>query len=188
MLGVYTHNWWALVLRGFAALIFGLLAFVWPNITVVALVFLFGAYALVDGAFAIVAGLRASREHKRWWLLLIEGILSMLAGIVAFVMPGITAFVLLGLIAGWAMVTGVIEIVAAIQMRKHISNEWMLALSGVASVLFGVLLLIWPVAGILAVVWLIGAYAVVFGILLIALGIRLRNMEHATPQMTPRPA
>jgi uncharacterized membrane protein HdeD (DUF308 family) len=188
MLVVYTHNWWALALRGLAALIFGLLAFVWPGITLAALVFLFGAYALVDGAFAIVAGLRAPSDYKRWWLLLIEGILSIIAGVIAFVVPGITALFLLGLIAGWAIITGVLEVIAAIQMRKYVTGEWLMVLSGIASVLFGVLLLINPSAGALAVVWLIGAYAVLFGVLLIALGFRLRSLEHAAHHPSPRPA
>ena len=188
MLLVYTHNWWALALRGLAAVIFGLLAFVWPGITLAALVFLFGAYALLDGVFAIVAGIRAPKESKHWWLLFIEGILSVIAGIIAFTVPGITALFLLGLIAGWAIVTGVLEIVAAIQMRKHISGEWLMVLSGLASVVFGVLLVINPGVGALAVVWIIGAYAIVFGILLIALGFRLRGLDRSFHQVSPRPA
>jgi uncharacterized membrane protein HdeD (DUF308 family) len=187
MLAVFTINWWTLALRGLAAVIFGLLAFFWPGITLTALVFLFGAYALVDGAFAIVAGLRAPREYKRWWLLLIEGILSVIAGVIAFVVPSITALVLLGLIAGWAIITGAMEIAAAIQMRKYISGEWLLALSGIASVLFGVALLINPLVGALAVVWLIGAYAIVFGLLLLVLAFKLRGLERQAHQrMTPR--
>jgi len=188
MLLVYSRNWWTLAIRGVAAIIFGLLAFLWPGITLLALVFLFGAYAFVDGVFAIVAGIRA-REQQRWWLLLIEGILSVIAGIMAFAVPGITAFVLLILIATWAIVTGILEVIAAIQMRKYITNEWLLALSGVASVIFGVLLLLRPAIGALAVVWLIGGYAILFGILLLSLGIRLRSLERTTHhQMSPKPA
>jgi uncharacterized membrane protein HdeD (DUF308 family) len=187
MLVVYTQNWWAMALRGLLAVIFGVLAFVWPGITLLSLVFIFGAYALVEGAFAIAAGVRR-RGQKRWWLLLIEGILSVVAGVLAFSWPGITALVLLGLIAGWALFTGVLEIVAAIQMRKYINGEWLLALSGVLSVLFGVLLLLNPGTGALAVVWIIGAYAIVFGVLLLALGFKLRGLERAAHQMTPRPA
>ena len=186
MLIVFTSNWWALALRGLAAVIFGLLAFLWPHITLTALVFLFGAYALVDGAFAIVAGIRAPREFKRWWLLLIEGILSVFAGVLAFTVPGITALISLGLIAAWALITGVLEIAAAIQMRKYIAGEWILVLSGVASIVFGVLMLFNPSAGALAVVWLIGAYAVVWGVLLVSLGFKLRSLVHAAQQMTPR--
>jgi uncharacterized membrane protein HdeD (DUF308 family) len=186
MLLVFSGSWWGMALRGLAAIIFGLLAFLWPGITLTVLVFLFGAYALVDGVFAIAAGVRASKDNKRWWLLLIEGILSVLAGVLAFVVPGITALILLGLIAGWALLTGVIEIVAAIQMRKHITGEWLLVLSGILSVLFGIMLLLNPGAGALAVVWIIGAYAIVFGVLLLALGYRLRSLERAAPEMTPR--
>jgi uncharacterized membrane protein HdeD (DUF308 family) len=187
MLPVYSSSWWSLVLRGIAAIAFGVLAFIWPNITLTALVFLWGAYALVDGVFAIAAGIKSHGEYKRWWLLLLEGILSVIAGFVAFVIPGITALVLLILIASWAIVTGVFEIVAAIQMRKYITGEWLLALAGVASIIFGLALFFNPVAGALAVVWLIGAYAIVFGALLIALGIRLHGLVRSPDRMSPRP-
>jgi uncharacterized membrane protein HdeD (DUF308 family) len=187
MLVFHTGNWWLLALRGLAAVVFGVLAFIWPRITLTALVFLFGAYALVDGAFAIVASIRAPKEFKRWWVLLLEGILSVIAGVLAFVLPGITALVLLVLIASWAIVTGIFEIVGAIQLRKQITGEWLLALSGVFSVLFGIVLLWNPIAGALAVVWLIGAYAIVFGVLMLALAFRLRGVERRThPHMTPR--
>jgi uncharacterized membrane protein HdeD (DUF308 family) len=176
-----------MILRGIAAIAFGVLAFVWPRITLTALVFLWGAYALVDGIFAIAAGIKSHGEYSRWWLLLIEGILGVLAGVLAFVIPGITALVLLILIASWAIVTGAFEIGAAIQLRKQIRNEWLLALAGVASIIFGLALLINPLAGALAVVWIIGAYAILFGILLIALGLRLHNMVRHADRMTPRP-
>jgi uncharacterized membrane protein HdeD (DUF308 family) len=187
MLTVYTSSWWALVLRGIVAIAFGVLAFVWPGITLTALVFLWGAYALVDGAFAIAAGVRSHAENKRWWVLLLEGILGIAAGIVAFAIPGITALVLLLLIAAWAIVTGAFEIAAAIQLRKYIKGEWLLALAGVASILFGVLLFLNPGAGALAVVWLVGAYTIVFGVLLIALGLRLHSLVRSADRMSPRP-
>lgn len=188
MLAVYTGSWWALVLRGIAAILFGVLAFVWPAITLTALVFLWGAYALVDGIFALAAGIKTYGENKRWWVLLLEGLLSIVAGVLAFVIPGITALVLLILIASWAIVTGVFEIAAAIQLRKYITGEWLLALAGVASVLFGLALLFNPLAGALAVVWIIGAYAIVFGVLLIALGLRLHSLVKSADRMSPRPA
>jgi uncharacterized membrane protein HdeD (DUF308 family) len=188
MLLVYSRNWWTLALRGLLAVLFGILTFVWPGITLLSLVFLFGAYAITDGVFAIAAGVRG-REQNRWWLLLIQGIFGVIAGVLTFVWPGITALLLLGLIAGWALFTGVMEIVAAIQMRKHIKGEWLLALSGALSVVFGVLLLLNPAAGALAVVWIIGAYAIFFGVLLLALGFKLRGLERtAHPEMSPRHA
>lgn len=186
MLTVYTGSWWALLLRGIVAIVFGLLAFIWPRITLTALVFLWGAYAFVDGAFAIAAGVKSYGEYRRWWVLLIEGILGVIAGVLAFVIPGITALVLLLLIGAWAIVTGAFEIGAAIQMRKYIKGEWLLILAGIASVLFGVLLFFNPSAGALAVVWLIGAYAIVFGVILVALSLRLHGLMRSHDQMSPR--
>jgi len=188
MLVVYTSSWWALVLRGLAAIAFGVLAFVWPQITLTALVFLWGAYALVDGAFAIAAGVKSHGDNKRWWVLLLEGILGVAAGLVAFLVPGITALALLILIAAWAMVTGAFEIAAAIQLRKYIKGEWLLALAGVASVLFALALLFNPAAGALALVWLIGAYSIVFGVLLIILGVRLHSLVRSADGMSPHAA
>ncbi len=166
MLLVFTSSWWALVLRVIAAILFGILAFVWPHITLTALVFLFGAYALVDGVFAIIAGVKSHSEFKRWWVLLLEGILSVIAGVLAFMLPGITAL--------------------AIQMRKYITGEWMLVLAGIASLLFGIALLVNPNVGALAVIWVIGAYMIVFGVLLLSLGVKLRGLVRAAHQMTPR--
>ena len=187
MLIVFTGSWWAMVLRGIAAIVFGVLAFIWPHITLSVLILLFGAYALVDGIFSIIAGIKTHSENKRWWLLLILGLLSVAAGVYAFIMPAITAFILLVLIASWAIVTGAFEIAAAIQMRKHITGEWLLALSGIISILFGAMLLYNPVAGALAVVWLIGIYAVVSGVLLLALGVKLRGLVHSLDHMVPHP-
>src|SRR5947207_1734608 len=172
MLVVFTSSWWSLVLRGIVAILFGVLAFVWPHITLTALVFLFGAYALVDGVFAIAAGIKSYGEYKRWWVLLIEGVLSVIAGVIAFAVPAITAWALLILIAAWAIVTGIFEIIAAIQLRKQIAGEWLMIVAGIASLIFGFALLFNPVAGALAVIWLIGIYAIVFGVLLVALGLR----------------
>jgi uncharacterized membrane protein HdeD (DUF308 family) len=189
MLLLYAATWWSMILRGIAAIAFGILAFLWPGITLTALVFLWGAYALVDGVVAIAAGVKSHGEYKRWWLLLLEGLLSIVAGILAFALPGITALLLLVLIAVWAIVTGFFEIAAAIQLRKQIRGEWFLVLAGVCSILFGVLMLVNPFAGALAVVWLIGAYAVVFGALLVALGVRLHGLvkSQSPDRMSPRP-
>jgi uncharacterized membrane protein HdeD (DUF308 family) len=175
MIAVFTSNRWALVLRGLVALLFGIVTFVWPEVSLTALVFLFGAYALADGLFTAVAAFRAPEGYRYWWALLLEGVFGVAAGVLAFVWPGITALVLLYLIAAWAVVTGVFEIAAAVRLRRLISGEWLLALGGVLSVLFGVMLMAWPGAGALAVLWLIGAYAILFGALLMALGFRLRG-------------
>jgi uncharacterized membrane protein HdeD (DUF308 family) len=187
MLIVFTGSWWAMALRGVAAIVFGILAFVWPHITLTALVFLFGAYALVDGAFAIVAGIKSHGEYKRWGLLLLQGILSVAAGVFAFMVPAMTAFILLVLIASWAIVTGIFQIAAAIQLRKHIKGEWLLALGGIGSILFGAILLFYPAAGALAMIWIIGTYAIVFGCLLVALGFKLRGLERAAHELISHP-
>ncbi len=175
------RNWWALALRGVFGVIFGVLAFAWPGITLAALVILYGAYAMADGIFAIAAAITGRPVGAPWWALLLEGLLGIAVGIMTFAWPGITALVLLYLIAGWAMATGVLEIAAAIRLRREVRGEWILAVSGVLSILFGILLVINPGAGALAVVWLIGGYAVVFGSLLIALGFRLRSLAKTMP-------
>jgi uncharacterized membrane protein HdeD (DUF308 family) len=176
VLPLLARNWWALALRGLAAILFGILAFAWPGITLFVLVIFFGAYLLVDGIFAIVAAVRAAGEQARWWLLLLEGILGVVAGLVAFFWPGLTALALLYLIAAWAIVTGIMEIVGAIRLRQEMVGEWALILGGALSVLFGVLLVAIPVrAGLLSLTWLIGAYAVAFGVLLVILAFLVRN-------------
>jgi len=173
-------SWWTFVLRGIFAILFGLLTFFMPGMALLTLVFLFGVYAITDGVFSIIAAFSHSRaggeeRHEPWWALLVQGVLGIVAGVIAFVLPLGAALALLYLIAAWAIVTGVISIVAAIRLRKVITGEWMLVLSGVLSILFGVLLFAFPGPGALAVVLWIGAYAVVFGIFLITLGVRLRK-------------
>ena len=184
VLPVLSRNWWLVALRGLAAIVFGVLAFVWPAITLWALVLLFGAYMLVDGIFAIVAAVRAAGREARWWLLLIEGVLGVLAGLVAAFWPGLTALALLYFIAAWAIVSGILEIAGAIRLRREIEGEWALGLSGALSLLFGVLLVVIPApAGLLSLVWLIGAYALAFGVLLLVLAFRLRGTsEMHTPR------
>jgi len=171
------RHWWVIGLRGLAAILFGVLAFVWPGMTLAVLVLLFGAYALVDGVLTLLAAFRGGVQHRI--VMLVEGVVSVLAGLAAFVWPGLTALFLLYIIAFWAIVTGVLEIVAAIRVRRAISNELGLVIGGVLSVVFGVVLLIAPGAGALAVIFLIGTYAVVFGIALLGLAWRLRE-HHQT--------
>src|SRR4051812_3658210 len=188
MVMVLARNWWALVLRGLFAVLFGITAFGWPGITLGALVLLYGAYSLVDGVFAVAAALVGRPRGMPWWALLLEGLAGIAVGIMTVAWPGITALVLLYLIAAWAIVTGVLEIVTAIRLRKEIRGEWILALSGVLSVLFGLALVVNPGAGALAVVWLIGAYAIAFGVLLIALGFRLRGLARVASTVGTSPS
>jgi uncharacterized membrane protein HdeD (DUF308 family) len=179
MVQVLARNWWALALRGVFAIIFGLIALINPGLTLLALVFLFGAYSLIDGVFGVAAAVRAAEAHNRWGWLLVEGIAGIVAGIIAFVVPGITAIVLLYLIAAWALVTGVFELIAGFRLRGHLANEWLLLLGGAASIILGVLLIVRPGAGALALLWLIGFYAILFGVLMLILAFRLRG--HAAP-------
>jgi uncharacterized membrane protein HdeD (DUF308 family) len=174
MLHVLAKNWWAVALRGACAVIFGLLAFAWPGVTLGALVLLWGAYAFADGIFAIVSAFSGS-SGEPWWVLALEGVVGLGAAAAAFFYPGLTTLVLLYIIAAWAIVTGVLEIVVAIRLRKEIEGEFWLALAGLASLGFGFLLIARPLGGALAVVWLIGAYAIAFGVMLIALGFRLKG-------------
>jgi uncharacterized membrane protein HdeD (DUF308 family) len=173
LLSALSKNWWALLVRGLLAVLFGLIALFLPGMTLWVLVLLFGAYALVDGVFAVVAGIRGTGGRR--WVLIIEGILSVLAGIVALLWPGITALVLLYVIAFWAIFTGVAEMIAAVALRREIEGEWALILGGVLSVIFGIILAVLPGVGLLSLVWLIGIYAILFGIALIVLAFRVRG-------------
>ncbi|PYN49988.1 MAG: hypothetical protein DME00_07440 [Candidatus Rokuibacteriota bacterium] len=173
---VLTRNWWALALRGIFAILLGLAAFVLPGVTLAVLVALFGAYAVVDGVLAIIAGVRAAERHERWWSPVLKGLAGIIAGVLAFIWPALTVLALLYLIAGWAIVTGVLEIVAAVHLhRAH--GEWLLILNGVLSILFGLFVIVWPGAGVLTLVWMIGVYAIVFGAVLLVLAFRLRNLH-----------
>jgi uncharacterized membrane protein HdeD (DUF308 family) len=174
MLMTLARNWWAMALRGLAALIFGIAALIWPQATLTILILLFGVYAIADGILSIIAILR-DRTYYQWWLLLLEGIVGITAGVLTFIWPEITGLVLLYVIAAWAVVTGILEIIAAIRLREEMTGEWLLVLGGIVSVIFGVLLVIQPQAGALAVAWIIGIYAIFFGIVLLILSLRLRS-------------
>jgi uncharacterized membrane protein HdeD (DUF308 family) len=181
--------WWVLVIRGVLGVLFGLLAFTHPGVTLAVLVAFFGAYALFDGIAAIIVAFRAPKEHVKVWPFVLEGIIGILAGILAFVYPLLTAVALETLVAAWALVTGIFELVAAFRLRHAIANEWLLGLTGVLSIIAGIVLFMYPVAGIASLVLIIGAYAFIFGILLIVLGIRIRSWgtHHSVPG-TPNPA
>ena len=177
MVHALAKNWWLLLLRGIAAIIFGLLAFAWPGLTLVTLILFYGAFVLVDGVLAVIAAITGGVPGSRWWLAII-GLLGIAAGLVTFTMPGLTAVLLLLFIAGWAIATGVFQIIGAIKLRKEIDNEWLLILGGIISVLFGVSMMLAPGAGALALVWVIGAYSVVIGAIFVALALRLRKHTH----------
>lgn len=189
MVRTLSQNWWLVLMRGVLAILFGLAAFIWPGITLLTLIVIFGVYAIVDGVIAIWTGFSRTREAPRWWMFLIEGLVSLGAGIAALVWPGVATLVLIYIIASWAVFTGILEIVAAVRLRHEITNEWFLALGGVLSIGLGILLFLQPAAGGLAIVWMIGAYALLFGILLVILGIRLRNWKEpdtTVPLTSPR--
>lgn len=173
--------WWLVLLRGIAAIVFGILAWAWPGATLITLTLFWGAYALVDGIAALWSCWHARDRGKAMWQVILIGVAGIAAGIFTFVAPGITAIALLLLIAAWAVVNGVFQIAAAIQLRKEIANEWLLILSGALSVVFGVLMILSPGAGALAVLWLIGAFAVAYGVLLVLFAFKLRKLPAAAP-------
>jgi uncharacterized membrane protein HdeD (DUF308 family) len=180
-------HWWALALRGAIAILFGLAALLRPDIALEALILLFGAYALVDGVFSIVGVFGGTRGGTPRWLLFIEGVAGILAGLIAFVLPGLTAILLLYLIAAWAIVKGISEIVMAIRLRREIRGEWAMIVGGALSVLFGVILaVIGPVAGLFSLIWLIGIYAVAFGIMILITAFSVRGRDSGSADRPSR--
>lgn len=180
------RSWWLMVVRGLVSVLLGLVAIFWPGLALTALVILLGSYLLVDGLLAISAGLSRHNGFRVWWLLLVEGGLSVIAGTWALLSPALTTLALLYLLAAWAIVTGLVTIVSAIRIRAEINNEGLLALSGVMSVALGVMLAVWPGASALVIVWLTGVYALAVGLLLIGLGFRLWNWQSAAhPALRP---
>lgn len=178
MLHALARNWWLMLLRGIASIVFGVLAFIWPGLTIISLILLYGVFALSDGVFAIIAAIRGEGgPMPRWWLAVV-GLLGIAAGILTFTWPGITALTLLLFIGAWALVRGIFEIIGAIRLRHEIDNEWTLILNGALSVLFGLVMLVMPGAGALALIWVIAAYAIISGILLVGLAFRLKGHTH----------
>jgi uncharacterized membrane protein HdeD (DUF308 family) len=180
MLHALAENWWLILLKGICAIIFGLLALAWPGVTVLTLVLFYGAFALVDGVLALAAAIKGGVPAPRWWLAVV-GIIGIGAGILTFAWPGITALVLLFLIASWAIATGIMQIIGAIRLRKEIDDEWLLIASGALSVLFGIILVVQPKVGVLALVWVIGAYAILYGILLCGFAWRIHKHSSVKP-------
>lgn len=178
MRALLARSWWHLALRGAAAVLFGVLALLWPGVTLLFLVALFGAYALLSG-IAELAGALRNRHEPGWWLLLLLGLVSVAAGIVTIFYPGITALALVLVMGVNAIFSGALDIAMAIRLRREIRGEWLLGLAGLVSILFGAIVLVFPGAGALALVWLIAFYAILIGVLLIALGLRLRSPGEA---------
>lgn len=173
---IFVRHRWAIVLRGVLAILFGLAAWFWPHLTLIVLVIWFGAFALVGGVFAVITALGNRESYARWGILLLEGLVGIVIGLITFFWPGITALALLYLIAIWAIVTGILEITVATWMHRMIGDEWMMLLGGIASIIFGVLLAALPMVGLLALTWLIGTYAIVFGVLLLSVGFQWRRL------------
>jgi uncharacterized membrane protein HdeD (DUF308 family) len=184
MLEAIARNWWLFVLRGVLAILFGIAAFIWPGITLGAVILIYGIFALADGILALY-GLISGRRYAVWWAQLLQGLLGVAAGLIALVWPGLTALALLWVIAFWAILTGVLQITTAVRLRNEITNEWYLILGGLLSVALGIAFVFWPGAGILSLIWLLGIYAILFGVLGIAFGLRLRNRSSPTDTSLP---
>jgi uncharacterized membrane protein HdeD (DUF308 family) len=180
MVNLLARRWWIVLIRGILAIVFGCLALTWPGITLATLIILFGAYAFADGFFAVIHAISGRDQQESVWVLLLEGLLGIGVGLITFFEPAMTALILLLYIAVWSLATGVLEIVAAISLRRQLSGEVWMLISGLLSIAFAVILIAHPQVGALAVVWVIGVYAIFFGAVLVALGIRLRSV--------PRPA
>ena len=170
------RNWWLLLVRGLVAIVFALLTWAQPGVSLAALVLVFGIYVLADGLLGVWSAIAKRRDNRHWWLLLLWGLVGIVVGVMTFIMPGITGLVLLMYIAAWAVITGVLQIVAAIRLRKEIKGEWLMILSGLVSVAFGVLLFLQPGAGALAVAWIIATYAFIFGVLMVLLAFKVRKL------------
>jgi uncharacterized membrane protein HdeD (DUF308 family) len=170
-------HWWALLLRGILAVLFGLLCFFWTGATLIALVFWIGIFFVLDGAFMIVGAVRSisSSNASHWWWQLLGGIAGIIAGVLTFMYPGITAYTLTILIGAWAIVTGVFELMTAIRLRAALPNEWLWIINGVLSILLGLYFFVFPLAGAISIVWILGFYAILAGVAMIALSFRLRK-------------
>jgi uncharacterized membrane protein HdeD (DUF308 family) len=172
---VVRRNWWLLAVRGLLSIILGLIVLFLPGIALLALVYVFAAYMLIDGIMAVVTSIQERGMLNRWGWILFEGVLGIVAGLIAFFYPGITALILLYLVAAWAIITGIMEIVTAFIIRDMVSWEWLLALAGVVSVIFGIILFIHPGAGLLSILWLVGVYSIIFGVTFIVRAFQHRS-------------
>lgn len=178
------RNWWVFALRGIIAILFGVLAFIRPGITLEVLVLLFAFWALFDGVLALIGSVGAAEAHEPWWPLVLTGLLSVAAGLVALRWPGITALALLLVVAYWSILRGILEIAAAVRLRHLVQGELWFILGGIASIAFGALLALNPGPGLMALLWLVGIYSVFFGIMLLMFGFRIRNLVGMKPTPT----
>ncbi len=178
LLKLLAKNWWLLLIRGLCGILFGLLAFTRPGITLVTLILFYGVFVAALGVIEIMAAIRGGTMAPRWWLAF-AGVVALAAGAVTFLMPGITALALLYIIGIWAIAHGLFEIIGAIQLRKEIDNEWLLIFSGLISILFGACVFFWPGATAISLVWLIGVYAFAVGMLCVGLAFRLKKHHFA---------
>lgn len=176
--------WWVFVLRGVAAILFGVLAFLAPGWGIAILIALFAAWAIIDGIGNLLTGWRTRGQDRSWWLEIVEGVVSIGAGVIAIVVPDLASQALVLIIGAWAVVTGIIEIVMAVRLRRVIRGELWMGLAGLASILFGILIVLFPAAGALSLVWLIAAFAITFGAFEIALGWRLRSHDRQPASRT----
>ena len=177
MIAILQQNWWTLALRGVIAIVFSICAFIWPVATALAFVILLAAFAFVEGVFAFIGALSRGLTGSQRLLLVVLGLLGLGVGIAAVMYPGITAVVIVALVAWWAIMSGVIQFILAIEMRKVIENDWLLVVGALLSMLFGVLLLWRPWAGILTLSWLFGIYALLYGIMMLSLGFRVKSLR-----------
>jgi uncharacterized membrane protein HdeD (DUF308 family) len=184
MSALLAQNWWVLAVRGVLAIIFGIIAILLPAVTLASLVILFSAYMLVDGALAIAAGIRMARRRERWWLLVLEGVADIAAGMIAFLWPGITILAFLYLIAAWAIISGCLLVASAFRLRRT-HGRWLMGVGGVVSVIWGVLVALLPAISAIVLTWWLGAYAIIFGAALIGLAIRLRRQRAPTSGSRP---
>ncbi len=178
-------HWWMLVLRGLVSILFAVLAFTLPELTFTALVLMLGIFILLDGITTVILALR-TRADRGEWIVLLEGLLSVGLGLAMLFYPNVTAALFVTFVALWCLVTGVFEISTAIRLREEIDNEWMLGLAGVVSIALGILMLVNPSAGAVSIIWWIGMYALFFGLLLVALGFKLRRIYQQPPSGSPR--
>jgi uncharacterized membrane protein HdeD (DUF308 family) len=181
-------NWWVLALRGLLGVIFGLMALFFPASTMLALVLLFSAYAVVDGVFSIFAAIRAARQGQQWGLLALQGLASIAAGVIAFLWPGITVLAFVLLIAAWSIVSGVLFVALAFRVDNN-RERWWLAIGGIASLIYGALMAVAPMLGALVLTWWLAAYTLVIGVALIVLAFRLRSRgNERSSGFAPQPA